>query len=176
MIVNNQDVLEKHKGVVILRKILQAGDKSFIQKVIDLNMIPVLIQLMGDTIHPHLVLEASWCVVNLALGDSNQIDNMVANGLYKAAHKVICNPHHKIFEQAAWIVANVSIEDHRHKQEFLNLGCQYPLIEKIHHGHPENDRETLKYVVWSLSNLCRGNFTHSEKNTCILPLVKILMT
>ncbi len=86
-----------------------------IQKVIDLNLMPVLIQLMGEITEPHLILESSWCVVNLALGDSNQIEHMVANGLYKATHKVICNPKEKIFEQAAWIIANVSSEDEKHK-------------------------------------------------------------
>lgn len=98
MILNGNDVFQRHKGVIILRRILQGGDKNLIQKVIDLNLVPVLIQLMGDITQPHLVLESAWCVVNLALGDYNQVENMIASGLYRATHKVICNPHEKIFE------------------------------------------------------------------------------
>lgn len=49
MILRPADIFEKHKGVVILRKILQEGDKCVIQKVFDLNLVPVLIQLMQES-------------------------------------------------------------------------------------------------------------------------------
>ena len=160
---------------MILRKILQEGDKTLIQKVIDLNLVPVLIQLMGDINEPHLVLESSWCVVNLALGDYKQVESMISNGLYQATHKVICNPHEKIFEQGAWIIANVSSEDERHKKEFLNLGCHFPMMEKLQSGHPVNDKKVIEYSLWSLSNLCRG-VEYFAKEACIPLFVKILLT
>lgn len=108
MIIKSQDVLEKHKGVVILRRILQEGNKEIIQKVFDLNLVPVLIQLMQESDQAHLVLESSWCIVNLALGGEMQLGHMVESGLYQATHRVICSKHEKLFEQGAWIIANIS--------------------------------------------------------------------
>ena len=112
---------------------------------------------MQDSEQTHLVLEASWCIVNLALGDSLHIRHMVESGLYHATHKVICSKHEKLFEQAAWIIANVCLDDDdNHKKEFRNLGCHYPLIEAIHTSDPVKDFNLLKYTVWSLSSLVKS--------------------
>lgn len=108
-----------------------------------------------------------------------QIRHMVESGLYLATHKVICSKHEKLFEQAAWIIANISQEDDKHKVEFQKLGCHYPLIEKIHSSDPVKDFDLLKYTVWSLSSLVKSSKicnSNEFNDYLVIPFVKILLT
>jgi hypothetical protein len=101
--------MSAHKGTIMLRKLLMQADTKLIQQVIDMNLIPILMEHLKNTEHPHLMLEATWCVANLSYGTTSQIDTMVKKGLFDSLKMIMSSPHEKIFEQGAWAVGNISV-------------------------------------------------------------------
>lgn len=86
---------------------------------------------MKDVTQPHIQLEASWCVATIATGYRSQIENMVSKGLFESLIIVLSNPYEAIFEQGAWIVANVAAEDFKYKRDMIENMCHVPLINKL---------------------------------------------
>lgn len=137
----------------MLRKILTTCTKESIQKVLDLNLSTNLIQFMKDKEQTHIQLEAAWCVAQIATGYRAQIQFLVSKGLFPALAIVLSSPHEVIFEQGAWIVANVAAEDYKYKNGMIEAMCHVMLIEKLGKAKEE---KVVKYSVWALSNLFRG--------------------
>jgi hypothetical protein len=48
---------------------------------------------MGYWEQTHLVEEATWCVANISIGQSNQIESLVNKGLFKALEGVLNCPY-----------------------------------------------------------------------------------
>lgn len=140
---------------------------------------------------PHIQFEAAWCVATIATGYRAQIEFLVSKGLFKALSAVLCNPYEAIFEQGAWIVANVAAEDFKYKKEILSNMGQTMLVNKL---NTTKDVKVIKYTVWALSNLLRGGNFHycqlvispifmkiiSEQNdieilsNCLIPIADIM--
>ena len=68
----SNDVLEKHQGAIGVRKIMSSTTNPPVQAIIESGVIPVLMQLLNQTEYPHLQLEASWTLSNVASGTAEQ--------------------------------------------------------------------------------------------------------
>jgi len=86
------------------------ADHILIQKVIDMNIIPILLSHLKNVNEPHLMLEATWCVANLSFGSESQINSMVKKGLLDSLKAIITNKYERIFEQGAWAIGNIAAE------------------------------------------------------------------
>ena len=167
--------LEQHKGVILLRKILMNQDssnQSLIQKIFDLKMIPKLLQfMMMSSEQPHLVLESTWCLANLTVGNVKQIDLIVNKGLLQILKKILLTNYNRIFEQGVWIVGNISVEGVIYRQKMLELEFGDILSQKIFSCR---DQELVKNIAWAMSNLCRGDYCHQKLQNYVDTFVKIL--
>ena len=70
----SQDITQKYSGLVGIRKLLSIQN-SPIQELIDIGIIPELIQLL-DNAPSEFQYEALWCLTNIASGTSDQANNM----------------------------------------------------------------------------------------------------
>jgi hypothetical protein len=151
---------------------LEGGDEVIIQKVIDLNMSDYLLGKMRDIEQPHIQFEASWCVANICLGHHNQVNRMMEKGLVESVFKVLCNPYEKIFEQGAWIVAQVSSLDLEYQIKLLEANIPSLIANSMLHT---KDPKIKKYTVWALSNLVRGEYQDPSIDYYFTALTKVLL-
>jgi len=106
-----------------------------------------------------VVKEATWCIANISVGQSNHIDSLISKGLFPILLAALSCPHEKIYEQAAWAVGNISADNQTYRIEMRKLGYAQVLTKKILHSQ---DFDLVKYSNWALSNLCRGDITSNS--------------
>lgn len=169
------DILQNHRALILLKKKL-LDENASIQDIIDFNIIPYLLNHLNNSNYPQLNLEACWCIANICAGSRSSIESLVSKGLFEILPKILASPHEKIFEQGAWAVGNISVEDFRFKEMLLNYNLVEPLTLKI---MKTDNQEVLTYTIWALNNLISGSQKESQtiitKRRYALPaLIKIL--
>lgn len=135
-------------------------DILLIRKIFDLGLIPRLLNFMKNETSPHLVLESTWCVANLTIGDQYQIEFMYKRGLLEILKKLLNTAHMKIIEQAVWVVANLAADSMEIKIDMLKMGYAEILTKAI---IEMKDLKSLPHFIWALSNLCRGQKVHKSQ-------------
>jgi hypothetical protein len=69
---SSNDPLLVHEGMNGVRKLVSLYGVSTIQDVIDLNVIPTIIQLAFQDVWPKLKIDAAWALANIASGNHEQ--------------------------------------------------------------------------------------------------------
>ena len=69
---NNDDILEQHRGMIGMRRILSIAENAPIQAAIDAGIIPKMITYAKQSDFPQLQQEATWALTNVASGTTIQ--------------------------------------------------------------------------------------------------------
>lgn len=150
---------------------MKKKDINLIRKIFDLGLIPTLLNFMKSEASPHLVLESTWCVANLTIGDQYQIEFMIKRGLLEILKKLLISQHMKIVEQAVWVVANLAADSFELKIDMLKMGYAEILTKSV---IEMNDAKIMAHFVWALSNLCRGQKVHKSQVHAISAFFKAM--
>jgi hypothetical protein len=79
--------------VIGVRRLLTLEKSPFIQNVVDAGLIPKLIAYVKQTAYPQLQLEASWCLANVASGNSIQTSSIIDKGGIKMFVELLMSEH-----------------------------------------------------------------------------------
>ncbi len=71
--INSDNTLQKHYGLIGLRKLLYIEKNIPIQQTIDSGLVPKIIQLAKQTQYLQLQLESLWILANLSAGTTAQV-------------------------------------------------------------------------------------------------------
>lgn len=121
---------EDHKilfGVVGLRKLLSLIENPPIQSVIDANLLPILISLMGRSDLPRLQFEVLWCLTNIASGKAEHVQALIDKGAIPIFISMLSSDQQNIVEQSIWALGNIAGEEAYFKNLILKEGAISPL-------------------------------------------------
>lgn len=166
-LIKHGDRIQKHIAIIQLRKALCNQNFLPIQETIDYEGIPILIDLAQNPEELHLKLEATWCLANLATGNSSTTKFLVQKNLIKIFVSLLDEIYPQIIEQAIWGLGNIIADSKEFKKLVLNMNVVskfFSLLETF------EDITLIKNVYWAMSNICKT--TKSKKNS--LELNKIL--
>jgi importin subunit alpha-1 len=141
-----------HEGIIGLRKLLSA-DQPPIQRVIDLNLVPKMIDLIKQQTYPYLQMEATWALTNIASGTSTQCQSIVDKGGIPIFIKLLSSPLENNVEQAVWALGNIAGDSHYNRDLILKVGG---LAELIRVMETTTNPNIFKQGGWAVANLCRG--------------------
>ena len=148
---------EDHKilfGVVGLRKLLSLIDNPPIQNVIDANLLPHLLSLIGRADFPRLQFEVLWCLTNIASGKADHVQALIDKGAIPIFITMLVSEHQNIVEQSIWALGNIAGEDVYFKNLILKEGALKPLVTILNHA--EKDSMLARNCAWCCTNLLRG--------------------
>lgn len=74
------DVLEMHRGIIGLRKLLASDNEPPVQAFIDAGLIQKSFEFINQKEFPQLKLEAVWALTNVASGDTEHCARLVEKG------------------------------------------------------------------------------------------------
>jgi hypothetical protein len=77
---NDPDIIRQHYGTIGIRKIMSLIDNPPIQAIIDLGVVPRLIEFVSQEEYPQLQLEATWTLANVASGTTQQCQSIINKG------------------------------------------------------------------------------------------------
>lgn len=167
-----EDVVQKYKGLVGIRKLLTLPN-SPIQELIDINIIPELIQLL-DNSPSEFQYEALWCLTNIATGTTDQANNIVVKGGIPKILKLLDSQIEEIKVQATWLLGNLASDCSKIRDTLIKEKAFDKLLTIL--ARTDNE-QLIKQSTWALSNFFRvrpkPNFDTVKK--CITVITKVMI-
>ena len=146
-------------------------EKVDVQEIIDRGMVSYMIQYMNNKMHPHLSLEASWCISNICMSNTHHIRCIVDKGLVSVLPHLLNSKYDRIYEQSVWIIGNISADDDvSYKDMLLTEDIIDPMVHRL---YSTRDTHIIKYTIWSLCNLVSGISIHS-RSYLMMNILKVL--
>ena len=151
-LIKNGERIQKHQAIIYLRKMLSDKNKLPIQQTIDLNGVPLLIELAKDTSELHLRMEATWCLANLVSGNSQQTLTLINKNIIQLFHSILDDHYPQIVEQAIWGLGNIIGDSVHMRQMVVKSNVINKLILILNENRGTNIQ---KHIIWCLSNALR---------------------
>ncbi|KAL4389989.1 hypothetical protein HN51_010924 [Arachis hypogaea] len=143
-----------HKRVVALqelRRLLSRSEFPPVESAIKAGVVPALVQCLSFGSPDEQLLEAAWCLTNIAAGNPEE-----TKALLPALPLLIAHLGEKssspVAEQCAWALGNVAGEGEELRNVLLAQGALLPLARMM----LPNKGSTVRTAAWALSNLIKG--------------------
>lgn len=152
MTYQGKGVLQKRVAALRdLRRLLSKAETPPIETTLKAGAVPLLVQCLSFGSPDEQLLEAAWCLTNIAAGKPEE-----TKSLLPAVPLLIAHLGEKsslpVAEQCAWAVGNVAGEGEELRNVLLSQGA-LPLLAKM---MLPNKGSTVRTAAWALSNLIKG--------------------
>ncbi|GJR15252.1 importin subunit alpha-9 [Tanacetum coccineum] len=144
-------VQKKVNALRELRRLLSRSEFPPIETAIKSGAIPLLAQCLSFGSQDEQLLEAAWCLTNIAAGQPEE-----TRALLPALPLLIAHIGEKssvpVAEQCAWALGNVAGEGEELRRILISQGALLPLAKMM----LPNKGSTVRTAAWALSNLIKG--------------------
>ncbi|KAL5706335.1 Importin subunit alpha-9 [Ranunculus cassubicifolius] len=144
-------IQKRIQGLRHLRRLLSKSDLPPVEAAVKAGAVPLLTQCLSFGSPDEQLLEAAWCLTNIAAGEPEQ-----TKALLPALPLLIAHLGEKssipVAEQCAWALGNVAGEGDELRNILLAQGALVPLARMM----LSNKGSTARTAAWSLSNLIKG--------------------
>ncbi|KAK7393572.1 hypothetical protein VNO78_22130 [Psophocarpus tetragonolobus] len=134
-----------------LRRLLSRSEFPPVESAINAGAVSMLVQCLSFGSPDEQLLEASWCLTNIAAGNPEE-----TKALLPALPLLIAHLGEKSYppvaEQCAWALGNVAGEGEELRNVLLVQGALLPLARMM----LPNRGSTVRTAAWALSNLIKG--------------------
>ncbi|XP_046649137.1 importin subunit alpha-5-like [Daphnia pulicaria] len=138
-------------------KILTRECESPIDILINANVVPRLIEFLSRVNNPHLQLELARALTNIVSGTFDQTKAVVNAGAVAGFVSLLGSSHPVVALQAVRALGIIARDGTELNTHITEQGTLNPLINLI---KPDTSSTTLlRSVAWTLSNLCRNEYS-----------------
>ncbi|XP_073290244.1 importin subunit alpha-9-like isoform X1 [Primulina huaijiensis] len=134
-----------------LRRLLSRSEFPPVQASLEAGAMPILVQCLSFGSPDEQLLEAAWCLTNIAAGKPEE-----TKALFPALPLLVAHLGEKsalaVAEQCAWTLGNVAGEGEELRNVLLSQGALPPLSRMM----LSNKGSTVRTAAWALSNLIKG--------------------
>ena len=141
-------------GMIGLRRLLSIENEPPVQIVIDLGLVPRILELVQLGEAPKLQFEAAWCITNIASGEHDHVQLLVDRGAVEVLVKLLASQQADVVEQVIWALGNISGDNARVRDLVINAGAVEPISQIVDRLPPSS--VYMRNASWTLANLCRG--------------------
>jgi len=173
--VNSNERFKQYRGAIGVRKLL-ASDISLIQNIIDMNLVPRMIEFLQLKEQPALQVEAAWALANVACGTTAQTQVVLDKGAIPWFIQLLRSKSPEVKDQAIWALGNIAGDSSVYRDRLLANGVLLALLNIVE--DPDCPQSMIKNGSWAISSLCRGRpLPPLEKVRSAIPsLCKIIQT
>lgn len=134
-----------------LRRLLSRSEFPPVESAVKAGAVAILVQCLSFGSPDEQLLEAAWCLTNIAAGNPEETKALLPASPLLIAHlgEKSSSP---VAEQCAWALGNVAGEDEELRNVLLIQGALVPLARMM----LPYRRSTVRTAAWALSNLIKG--------------------
>ncbi|KAG2774548.1 Importin subunit alpha-1b [Phytophthora cactorum] len=152
--IQSLDPMEQSNAVSKLRRLLSLETNPPIEEVINLGVVPLLVEFLKQHDRPEMQFEAAWALTNIASGTTEHTEVVISCGAVELLCTLLLSPNEDVCEQAVWALGNISGDSPQCRDLVLNAGAMMPLLAVLRRN--SGKLTILRNATWTLSNLCRG--------------------
>ncbi|CAI5727810.1 hypothetical protein KXD40_005692 [Peronospora effusa] len=152
--IQSLDPMERSNAVSKLRRLLSLEIDPPIQEVINLGVVPLLVDFLKQHDRPEMQFEAAWALTNIASGTTKHTEVVIRCGAVELLCGLLLSPNEDVCEQAVWALGNISGDSPHCRDLVLNAGAMMPLLAVLRRS--SGKLSILRNATWTLSNFCRG--------------------
>ncbi|CAH0483105.1 unnamed protein product [Peronospora belbahrii] len=152
--IQSLDPMARSNAVSKLRRLLSLENDPPIQEVINLGVVPLLVDFLKQHDQPEMQFEAAWALTNIASGTTEHTEVVIACGAVELLCGLLLSPNDDVCEQAVWALGNISGDSPHCRDLVLNAGAMMPLLAVLRKS--SGKLTILRNATWTLSNFCRG--------------------
>ncbi|KFV39498.1 Importin subunit alpha-1, partial [Tyto alba] len=159
------------------RRMLSRQKDPPIDSIIELGIIPRLVEFLTYADNAALQFEAAWALTNIASGTSDHTRAVVEGGAIAAFVSLLSSPHMHISEQAVWALGNIAGDGPLYRDALINCNVIPPLLALVILHLFVFQVGFLRNITWTLSNLCRNKNPYPPLDAVkkMLPVLICLM-
>lgn len=144
----SQNIDEKFKGLIGLRKLLSIESSAPIQEIIDLNIVPELINLLDNPLY-EFKYEATYCLCNIASGTPDQAKTIIIHGgIPKILNLLDCSIE-EIKSQTIWLVSNLVSDSDKIRAALIENKIFDKILTIL---SSTNNESYINLSAWAISN------------------------
>ena len=144
----SQNIDEKFKGLIGLRKLLSIESSAPIQEIIDLNLVPELINLLDNPLY-EIKYEATYCLCNIASGTPDQAKTIIIyGGIPKILNLLDCTIE-EIKSQTIWLVSNLVSDSDKIRAALIENKIFDKILTIL---STTNNESYINLSAWAISN------------------------
>ena len=144
----SQNIDEKFKGLIGLRKLLSIESTAPIQEIIDLNLVPELINLLDNPLY-EFKYEATYCLCNIASGTPDQAKTIIIyGGIPKILNLLDCTIE-EIKSQTIWLVSNLVSDSDKIRAALIENKIFDKILTIL---STTNNESYINLSAWAISN------------------------
>uniref|UniRef100_A0A8C0F5D7 Importin subunit alpha n=1 Tax=Bubo bubo TaxID=30461 RepID=A0A8C0F5D7_BUBBB len=169
--VNGSNTKLQLQATQATRRMLSRQKDPPINQIIELGIIPRLVEFLTRADNASLQFEAAWALTNIASGTSNHTKAVVEGGAIEAFISLLSSPHMHISEQSVWALGNIAGDGPLYRDALINCNVIPPLLALV------SPVGFLRNITWTLSNLCRNKNPYPPLDAVrkMLPVLICLM-
>ncbi|PWA39589.1 importin subunit alpha [Artemisia annua] len=146
----NDEVQKKVNALRELRRLLSRSEFPFVEISLKRGVIPLLGECLKYGSEDEQLLEAAWCLTNIAAGKPEETKALLPTLPLLIAH--LEKSSLSVAEQCAWALGNVAAEGEELKDLLISQGALRPLGRMM----LSDNGSTVRTAAWALSNLLKG--------------------
>ncbi|KAL6011089.1 Importin subunit alpha-9 [Asimina triloba] len=135
-----------------LRHLLSKSEVPPVGAALKAGAIPVLVQCLSFGSPDEQLLEAAWCLTNIAAGEHEQTKALLPALPLLVAHLGVEKSSMLVAEQCAWALGNVAGEG----EELRNILLAQGALPSLARMMLSSKGSTARTASWALSNLIKG--------------------
>ncbi|TDH72177.1 hypothetical protein CCR75_006113 [Bremia lactucae] len=152
--IQSRDLMEQSIAVSKLRGLLSLDVNPPIEEVINLGIVPLLVEFLRQHNRPEMQFEAAWALTNIASGTTEHTKVVIRHGAVELLCALLLSSNEDVCEQAIWALGNIAGDSPQCRDFVLAAGAMMPLLAMLRRS--SGKLPILRNATWTLSNFCRG--------------------
>lgn len=158
---------EIYEATRAVRRLLSRASNPPVEAVLEADLMPYLVKMLGYTQKGEIQFEAAWALTNIA--STEYTAEVYKSGAVPLLVPLLMVANENLREQAAWCLGNIAGDNAEFRDTVLESGALNGLVANLRQPF---SIEMKRNTMWVISNLCRGKpYPPAE---LVAPLVPVL--